>query len=499
MNDLFEKGRRAGSSRCLRQGRDGPPRDRDPRRARAQPQERRRRDPARPAGGVHRPVRLRQILARLRHHLRRGPAPLRRVAVGLRPAVPGDDAEAGRRPDRRPVAGHLDRAEDHLEEPALDGRHRHRDLRLHAAAVGARRRALFARHRPADREPDRVADGRPRAGAARGHAHLSCWRRWCAAARASTARSSPSSSRRATSASRSTASSTRSPRCQPLDKKFTHDIDVVVDRLVVRPDIAHAARGFARAVPQARRGPGGGRARRQHRDAGAKANKRPQRERRAADLLGEIRLPGVRLHHLRDRAAAVLVQQPVRRLPGLRRPRRRAAHRRRPGDPRQGRDLAQGRDRAVGEVVVALLRADARRARQALQVHPRHQVEGPAEEDPGRDPLRLRRRRHQVHLRRRHARLPDQEAVRGRHHQPRAPLQGDRERLGARGAAEVLHRHPLRGLQRLPAQARGAVRQDRRQAHRRGRRACRSSAPANGSPSCRSSSPPSRTRSPSAC
>ena len=50
-----------------------------------------------------------------------------------------------------------------------------------------------------------------RDGAARGHALLLCWRRWCAAARANTARSSPSTSRRATSASRSTASSTRSP------------------------------------------------------------------------------------------------------------------------------------------------------------------------------------------------------------------------------------------------------------------------------------------------
>ena len=54
---------------------------------------------------------------------------------------------------------------------------------------------------------------------------------------------------------------------KPLDKKFTHDIDVVVDRLVVRPDIAHAAGGFARAVPEARRGHGGGRARRHHRRA----------------------------------------------------------------------------------------------------------------------------------------------------------------------------------------------------------------------------------------
>jgi hypothetical protein len=33
--------------------------------------------------------------------------------------------------------GDLDRAEDHLAQPALDRRHRHRDLRLHAPAVGA--------------------------------------------------------------------------------------------------------------------------------------------------------------------------------------------------------------------------------------------------------------------------------------------------------------------------------------------------------------------------
>ena len=167
MNDLLRQERLAADQprRC--------PRDRDPRRARAQSQEHRRRNPARPAGGVHRAVGLGQILARLRHHLCRGPAPLCRVALGLRPAIPGDDAEAGRRPDRRPLARHLDRAEDHLAQSALDRRHRHRDLRLHAAAVGAHRRALFTRHRPADRKPDRLADGRPGDGAAGRHAALS--------------------------------------------------------------------------------------------------------------------------------------------------------------------------------------------------------------------------------------------------------------------------------------------------------------------------------------
>src|SRR5215212_11277575 len=66
------------------------PRDHDPRRARAQSQERRRRNPARPARGVHRAVRLGQVLARLRHDLRRGSAALCREPVGLRAPVPRD-------------------------------------------------------------------------------------------------------------------------------------------------------------------------------------------------------------------------------------------------------------------------------------------------------------------------------------------------------------------------------------------------------------------------
>ena len=110
---------------------------------------------------------------------------------GLCAAVPRHDAEAGRRPYHRPVAGDLDRAEDHLEEPALDRRHRHRDLRLPAAAVRAGRHALLAR-RPGCRSrrsrsarwstsPWRCPRGRA----------PTCWRRSCATARASTARSSP--------------------------------------------------------------------------------------------------------------------------------------------------------------------------------------------------------------------------------------------------------------------------------------------------------------------
>ena len=87
-------------------------------------------------------------------------------------------------------------------------------------------------------------------------------------------------------------------------------------------------------------------------------------------------------------------------------------------------------------------------------------------------------------------------AVRGRHHQSGAPLQGNRIRLGARGPAEIFHRRAVQGLPRRAPQARGAVRQDRRPEHLAGRRTVACARPATGSPKSRSSSPRSRTRSP---
>ena len=144
---------------------------RRPRGAGAQPQVHRRRDSAGPARRHHRAERLGQVLARLRHHLRRGPAPLRRVAVGLRAPVPRADGEAGRRLHRGPVARHLHRAEDHLEESALDGGDGHRDLRLPARALRPGRRPALPPVRQRDRRADHPADGRPPHDAARGQPH----------------------------------------------------------------------------------------------------------------------------------------------------------------------------------------------------------------------------------------------------------------------------------------------------------------------------------------
>ena len=175
----------------------------------------------------------------------------------------------------------------------------------------------------------------------------------------------------------------------PLDKKFKHDIEVVVDRIVVRPDMAaRLAESFETALELA-----DGLAVAEFADT-AEGESEPQ----ADSLLVQVRLSGLRLHHLRDRAEAVLVQQSVRRLPGLRGPGLGAQGRQLAGRPQREAHVAPGGDRALGEDEFALLPADARSAGAAVQVPARQAVErsagGSAARDParlgrGRDPLRL--------------------------------------------------------------------------------------------------------------
>ena len=161
-----------------------------------------------------------------------------------------------------------------------------------------------------------------------------------------------------------------------LDKKLKHDLEVVVDRLVVRPDMAsrlaesfetalELADGLAIVESQQRR-----------RMANGEMAKALPPIRLADPVLLQIRLPRLRLHDRGDRAAAVFVQQPVRRLSRLRRPRqpsdgRRGARRR----PTRASAEAQGRHRALGEILLALLSADPGGARQALQIPARQALE----------------------------------------------------------------------------------------------------------------------------
>ena len=173
-----------------------------------------------------------------------------------------------------------------------------------------------------------------------------------------------------------------------LDKKFKHDIEVVVDRIVVRPDMAaRLAESFETALDLA--------------DGLAVAEFADKSEgearARAHPVLVQIRLSGLRLHHPRDRAPAVLVQQ-SRSAPA----RSAAAWARNCGSTTlvvpDAKVTLRRRDRALGQVEFALLPADARGAGAALQVPARQAVErvagGSAAGDParlgrGRDPLRL--------------------------------------------------------------------------------------------------------------
>ena len=114
------------------------------------------------------PERLGQELAGDRHALRRGPAAIRREPLELRPAVPGPAAEAQGRADQRALAGDQHRAEDDQQEPALDGRHRHRDLRLPAHPLRPARPSPLPGLRRADRHPDGRRDRREDPAPARG-------------------------------------------------------------------------------------------------------------------------------------------------------------------------------------------------------------------------------------------------------------------------------------------------------------------------------------------
>ena len=353
-----------------------------------QPQGRGRLDPAGFADGDHRPVGIRQIVARVRHDLRRGTAPLRRVAVGVRAPVPGADGQAGRRLDRGPVAGDLDRPEDDLAQPALDGRDGHGDLRLPAAAVGADRPSALPHLRPADHRPVGRADHRPGDGARGGHpVHGDGADRPRAQGRVRQAvRGAADRGLRPRQGQRRAPPPRRGDRArQEVQARHLGRRRPAGDE--DRP--AQAAGRLGRDGRDARRRAGGDRTGSRppdpadavrHGDAGAgKTGKAAQgREARDPDVLRAVRLPGARAEPGRARAADLLVQRAARRLPALHRPGLADGDRPRAGGPGSDPVDRGGGDRAVGGQRVALLRpADAVDLR-ALRRRSGDGVAGPA-------------------------------------------------------------------------------------------------------------------------
>ena len=123
--------------------------DRGCRRPREQPEEPVRLHSPAPAHRRHRRLGLRKVDPGVRHHLRRGPAPVHGVDVALRPAVRRADAAAGARPaDRHPARGR-DRAARDARLAQVHRRHDHRGGPVPAPPLRAHRRPAPSRHRPA--------------------------------------------------------------------------------------------------------------------------------------------------------------------------------------------------------------------------------------------------------------------------------------------------------------------------------------------------------------
>ena len=161
-----------------------------------------------------------------------------------------------------------------------------------------------------------------------------------------------------------------------LAKNTKHTIEVVVDRLKVRAEFKQRlAESFETALRH-----GDGRAIAVEMDTGS-----------GAPVLGQVRLPDLQLLAGRARAAPVLVQQPDRRLPALRRPGldhvlRSQARR------RVSAALARvRRDQGLGPAQPVLL-PDAAKPRQARRLRRRQAVREAAGARAAADPLRLGRR-----------------------------------------------------------------------------------------------------------
>ena len=152
-----------------------------------------------------------------------------------------------------------------------------------------------------------------------------------------------------------------------LDKKFKHDISVVVDRLVMRHDVR---KRLADSIETASRWPTGS-----SRSSWCRARGRTA-SRHGAHVLRALRLPEVRHLDAGARAADLLLQLAARRLRALHRPRLADGDRSRAGRARPVAVDRRGRDRAVGQQLVELLRADHRGDRRALRRRPRGAVGG---------------------------------------------------------------------------------------------------------------------------
>ena len=264
-----------------------------------------------------------------------------------------------------------------------------------------------------------------------------CWRRSCAAARASTARSCRSCCKKGFQRVKVDGKLYEIAEAPALDKKYKHDIEVVVDRIVVTARSRQPARRLGR--DGARPSP----------KASLIAENADTGERTV--FSARFACPVSGFTHRGDRAAAVLVQRSAGRLPGLRRPGREDVLR--PGDGRAGRPAVarRGCGRAVGRRRASTTRrrwrpspstSRSRCTRRGASCRRRCATRSCTAASGESIAMRYEDgiRQYQTH-----------QAVRGRDPQPRPALEGDRLVLGARGARALPARGQVRGLRRRTA------------------------------------------------
>ena len=217
----------------------------------------------------------------------------------LCPAVSGADGQAGCGRHRRPVSRHFHRPENHIQKSPLDGGYGDGDLRLSPPAVGPGGGAPLSpvreRDPPPDHRPDCGPGDEPGGGCPLPHPVPG------GPGKKGEHRKVLEDARKAGFA-RIRADGILYDLNEeiPLEKNKKHTIELVVDRLVLRPDLRRRLADSLRLPAPMQRGPGGGPF------AG---------ENRGIWIFSELRLP--RLWHQPVGAGTpdVLLQHALRRLP----------------------------------------------------------------------------------------------------------------------------------------------------------------------------------------
>ncbi len=311
----------------LHRGHEGPP---------EQPEGRERADSDRRGHGRHRCRGGRQVVARLRRAVRRGPPPLRRDLQSLRPPVPGAARPAAGRADRGRAAGRGGRSHGARADLALDRRHDDLRRRLPARALRTGRHAALPPVRRAGRARLAVLDlrrARKRRGPD-GARHVSAPRR-----RRGDGRGRTRGLREGGAAAGAGERRDRPDRGRPPATRGRRDHGGArPDRDRAREPPAH--RGLDRGRPASRRGP-----------------RRPARRGRARDppLQRGAALRALRHRLRRPDAGPVLFQQSRGRLPDLQGLRAHDGDRPRAGDPRPAPDARRRGREAVPDQLLQRL------------------------------------------------------------------------------------------------------------------------------------------------